>query len=112
LLQAEHAEEVTGCKSKVNYINKYNLHQRLHKDFNLSRLDVLLMILHLAIRHCHTEPFVIDQIEFVNTIFGMNVLDISYHIFKELFPSSKGIVKHYFCPDCQISLGSDKDLWV
>jgi hypothetical protein len=94
----------------VDYIKKYNLHQPLHRGSQLSKLDALLMILHLAIRHCHTEPFIKDQIRFVNTLFGDNVLDISYYIFKKLFPPSKSIVKHYYCPKCEVYLVSEKDL--
>lgn len=68
------------------------------------------MIVHLAIRHCDTEPFVEDMISFVNVLFGETVLDISYHIFKNLFPPSKCITRHYFCPDCEIPIGSSEEM--
>lgn len=67
------------------------------------------MILFLAVRHCHTQSFVEAQISFINTIFG-DVLDISCHIFQGVFPASKSIVKHFFCPGCEHYLGCDQDL--
>lgn len=81
----------------------------LHKNFPLTRLDALLMILHLAVRHCHTQHFIEDQIKFVNVLFGEDVLDVSYHIFKTLFKPTVDICKHYMCIDCEIYLGAEKD---
>ncbi|KAJ1528915.1 hypothetical protein ONE63_007284 [Megalurothrips usitatus] len=97
-------------KQGVNYIKKYDLNRPLHLGFLLTAPDTLLIILHLAIRHCHTQHFVEDLIAFVNILFGTMVLDISYHIFKNLFPSSQEILRHYFCPDCEIYLGSGETL--
>ncbi|KAJ1519617.1 hypothetical protein ONE63_004891 [Megalurothrips usitatus] len=95
---------------RTDYIKKYNLNSLLHHSSSVTRLETLLMILFLAVRHCHTQSFIEAQIAFVNMLFGEEVLDISYHIFQSVFPASKSIVKHYFCPDCENYLGSDKYL--
>lgn len=82
----------------------------LHRQFSITKLSVLLMILHLAVRHCNTQPFIEDQIKFVNVIFEENVLDLSYFIFKELFKPTSKLSKHYFCTQCQVIVGSLNDL--
>lgn len=65
----------------------------------MTRLDALLMILHLAVRHCHTQHFIEDQIKFVNALFGEPVLDVSYYVFKTLFKPTVDICKHYWLSD-------------
>ena len=82
----------------------------LHRNFSITKLSVLLMILHLAVRHCNTQPFIEDQIRFVNVIFEENVLDLSYFIFKELFKPTTKLSKHYFCTKCEVIVGSLNDL--
>ncbi|KAJ1525572.1 hypothetical protein ONE63_010376 [Megalurothrips usitatus] len=96
-------------KQKVDYNSKYHLNEKLRLVSPLSRLDALLIILHQAIRHCHTQAFIEDQIKFVNALFGSPVLDISYHVFKNVFPPSSNVQRHYYCGSCEIYVGSCED---
>lgn len=95
---------------RVDYIKKYKLNTLLHRDFSVTKLETLLLILFLAVRHCHTQTFIESQIRFVNTLFDEDVLDVSYHVFQGVFPASKSIKRHYFCENCEHYLGSEDDL--
>jgi len=63
----------------------------------------------MAYRHCNTQAFVEDQIKFVNALFGSNVLDVSYYAYRKLYEPSSLITFHYFCPACDVPVGSSKD---
>lgn len=95
-------DEGHADQRKKSYVDKHHLNNLLHPNLPLSRLDVLLMILHMALRHCHTQHFVEDMIMFVNSLFGQCVLDVSWHVFSTLFPSSSSIQFHYFCSSCEV----------
>ncbi|KAJ1518944.1 hypothetical protein ONE63_011446 [Megalurothrips usitatus] len=109
-IQSETPEETSEKETaRKDFIKKHHLTEKLCPQSHLSKLDVLLMILHMAVRHCHTQHFIEDQIKFVNTLFNSNVLDVSYYIFKTLFKPSVAIIKHYFCVDCDFYIGKDQD---
>ena len=93
------------------FIGPAALNGKLHPALNVSKFEVVLMILHISMRHRMTDYLVHDLLEFVNEIVGIpNGLGVSVHLFNRLFKFGREPMIHFYCPNCQLYLGTEKKL--
>lgn len=89
-----------------NVLGPDSLNLPLHPNLSVSKFEVLLMILHLSMRHRMTDVFLEHLFSFVDQIVGVeNSLGTSKYLFKKLFQFGRKPVFHFFCPKCIIYLG-------
>ncbi|KAE8740863.1 hypothetical protein FOCC_FOCC013609 [Frankliniella occidentalis] len=91
-------------------IGPTTMNEKLHPNLDITKFEVLLMILHLSMRHRMTDVFLNHLFEFAEKIVGMpKSLHMSKHLFHKLFQCGRRPTQHFYCPKCSDYLGVGED---
>lgn len=87
----------------------YNLDERINFQGNLSKFEVLVMILHFVIRFSLSDVCIKALVEMINVIIGDEVIPPSNYIFNNIFKTSKKGKFFLYCSNCQFYLGPKEE---
>ena len=81
------------------------------KSINLSRVEVLCMIISLIVRHKLTDTALLDIVHLINILQGSQVLPESLHLIRKLLGfQDRKLALHYFCTYCKMYCGQMTDI--
>lgn len=89
------------------------MNMKLHPDLDVKISDVMLLILVFYTRHNLTNIALVDLLQIINIMFGVNRLPKTYatfmkqcgHISRDTFKYQK----HFYCQNCKLYLGTEKE---
>lgn len=85
-----------------NYDNLDYMNEKIHHDLKCTKRDALIVLLMIYLKHNMTWVCLMDVIEFINTIFSIEVIPKSKYLFKKFFPLHLKSVYHFYCDKCKL----------
>ncbi|XP_062551229.1 uncharacterized protein LOC134216332 isoform X2 [Armigeres subalbatus] len=90
-------------KQRYEHINPAEL---LHPHLALTKNEVMLMLLHIFMRHNLTNKALEDLLNLVNIIVGYTSLPMTFYSFSKYFAANE-FTRHHLCKSCGLYLGED-----
>lgn len=80
------------------------LQSKVHEALDLSKFDVLSMILFYFIRHNITVEALVDLLKLINRILGSASIPETFFSFTKIFKCND-FIRHYVCSSCSYYFG-------
>lgn len=76
----------------------------VHPNLAITRLEIMVMLMNLFMRHNFTNAALVDLLKMLNLIIGFKTLPETYRKFHDFF-SANQYEKHFVCEDCGLYIG-------
>lgn len=101
------SSEATTEKDPFNIFGRTPRLDRPLCDFvSTTKAEALLLILSFAMRHSLSGVAIVDLLQLINVLFGINVLSSSKYLFQKVFGKITNMLNfHFYCPSCNSYIG-------
>ncbi|XP_072162404.1 uncharacterized protein [Bemisia tabaci] len=87
----------------------YNLNAEVLPNVTLTKFEILVMLIHFAIRFKLSDAGVKALIKMINDILGVSIISPSIYMFNKIFTSEKTKTSYLYCSKCLLLLGKKED---